>query len=235
MNPRDTWARRRWAVAAIGTVAVGLGFLNLVRVPEPAPMTVATSSAGNSRVGLTPVFQGEAALLDKTPLFLPTEWNSARKEVVLPESGGVFADYAPMFAFAESELKSLQSRVLSAVTTTDALALAAPGPAYLGFGRAEPGPENLGARGAFVEVKEAASGKVVLAETIREAKPSNAIFWQPAEYMVMLDAGGFCGPPIITARTGAEDVDSYFQKYLAQNLRLGTRLGPGSYRIWIGP
>ena len=227
MNPRDNWARRRWAVAAVGAVAVGLGFLNLVRIPEPVSFRETTNATGNSRVGLTRVLQGEAALLDKTPLFLPTEWNSARKEVILPESGGVFADYAPKFAFEEAELKPLKSRALNAVTATDALDLAAPGPAYLGFGRIESKLEDLGARGAFVEVKEAGSGKVVLAEAIPEAKPRSAVFWQPAEFMVVLDAAGLC--------TGAEEVDSYFQKFVAQNLRLGARLGPGSYRIWIGP
>jgi hypothetical protein len=50
-----------------------------------------------------------------------------------------------------------------------------------------------------------------------------------------VDAAGLVAPAAITRRSGFEDVDSYFQNFLVQTLRVGERLSPGFYRISVGP
>ena len=43
-------------------------------------------------------------LRDPTPLFLPTEFNSSRKDYVPREPGGAFAGFSPKLTFGEAEL-----------------------------------------------------------------------------------------------------------------------------------
>ena len=174
-------------------------------------------------------------MLDKTPLFLPTEWNTAQKEVILPPSGGAFSDYAPKYAYDEAELKSLKPTAPIALSVADALSLAPPGPALLGFGRSEIKTMVLEKRGAFVEILRANGGQTVLGKMLTEAEPPMAAVWGPLEFLATVDATGLTGPLVLTTRSGIEDVDAYFQKYLTQKLRVGALLGPGLYRICIGP
>ena len=116
--------RKRWLVAVAGTLILGAGFVALFRSPSVPQKIESSKPSGGGRVELTKVVRGEAALFDKTPLFLPTEWNTAHKEVVLPQSGGAFSDYAPKYAYGEAELKSLKPTATVALSATDALTLA---------------------------------------------------------------------------------------------------------------
>ncbi|MBC7366040.1 MAG: hypothetical protein H7343_04380 [Undibacterium sp.] len=186
-------------------------------------------------MGLATVVRGEVALVDKTPLFLPTEWNTAHKEVVLPQSGGAFSDYSPKFAYDETELKSLNPGVIAVFSVTDALALSPPGPPLLGFGRSDVKPAALERRGAFVEIVRAKGGQGIFAKTLAEAQPPIAPVWGPLEFLATVDAAGLTGPLVLTARSGVEEVDAYFQKYFTEKLRVGMMLGPGLYRIGVGP
>mgnify|MGYP006194076769 FL=1 len=90
--------------------------------------------------------------------------------------------------------------------------------------------------GAFerVEIVAAASGRSVLAQVILERPPVSGE-WQPVEFMAAVDASGLIGPLVVTTRSGLEEVDSFFSNYLIRTLRFGSRIGPGFYRISIGP
>ena len=227
--------RRRWALACGCALALGAGIVALFRFPSAIQRIEPVKRDGVGRVELTKVVRGEAALLDKTPLFLPTEWNTAQKEVILPQSGGAFSDYPPKYAYDEAELKSLKPTAPIALSVADALSLAPPGPALLGFGRNEIRTAVLEKRGAYVEILRANGGQRVLEKTLTEAEPPLAAVWGPLEFLATVDAMGLTGPLVLTSRSGIEEVDAYFQKYLTQKLRVGALLGPGLYRICIGP
>jgi hypothetical protein len=227
--------RGRWILAITGALMLGIVIVTLIRPPSVVQRIEPVIIDATRRVELTKVVRGEAALLDKTPLFLPTEWNTAQKEIYLPQSGGAFSDYAPKFAYDEAELRPLKPAELSVFSVTDALALAPPGPELLGFGRSELKSGVLEKRGAFVEIVEAKGGLRVLGRGLSEAQPPATADWVPLEFLATVDAAGLTGPLVLTARSGVDEVDSYFQKYLTQKLRIGVLLGPGIYRICVGP
>jgi hypothetical protein len=225
----------RWVLAIVGTLVLGVGVVTLFRPPSAVRRVEAAEMSGPVNVGLATVVRSEAALLDKTPLFLPTEWNTAHKEVVLPQSGGAFGDYPPKFAYDETELRSLKSSVITVFSVKDALTLPSPGPALLGFGRSDVTPPGLESRGAFVEVVQANGGQKVFVKGLVGARPPTTAVWGPLEFLATVDAAGLTGPLVLTTRSGVEEVDVYFQKYLTQNLRVGVLLRPSIYRICVGP
>jgi hypothetical protein len=55
------------------------------------------------------------------------------------------------------------------------------------------------------------------------------------EFLAAVDPAGLAAPLTLTTRSGVEDVDTYFQNFLAHTLRVGERLAPGFYRISVGP
>lgn len=78
-------------------------FAFLIRIPEPP---VSLPAARPASVGLVnPVVITETMLQDPTPLFLPTEFNSARVDYVPREPSGAFAGFPPKLTFSEVELE----------------------------------------------------------------------------------------------------------------------------------
>ncbi len=234
--------RRRWIWAGLGAIAVVLVFLMLFRAPVEPPekrgsavITGRAPFAVVPQVGFRRVAPEEAALVDPTPLFLPTSWNTAQKEVALPKVGGAFADYPARFTYDEMEFRSLAPKKDSAVDVSGALALNSPGVALLGIGRSPVDLPALSRRNAFYEVAPAAGGRVVLAEALAEAKPPGAGAWEPIEFLAVVNAAGLSAPLVPTVRSKLEEVDAYFASYLTQHVRIGAKLAPGVYRIWVGP
>ncbi len=84
------------------------------------------------------------------------------------------------------------------------------------------------------------------ATDLEEAPPLlRAGAWQPLEFMAAVDPAGLVGSLMPTVRS-VTPPDNHFpqldaealqwlEKYLAQKLRVGERLGPGFYRICVGP
>jgi len=168
-------------------------------------------------------------------LFLPTEWNTSQIEVKLPESGGVLAPYTAKLNFPESELKPfLPSSVTAPANPAEALMISPPGSRFSGLGRSDATVEPLLGRGAFLEVTSAGTGRRVLGEALVLARPPVSSGWQALEFLAAVDAAGLVSLDL-TARSGVEDVDVYFSRYLAQTVRIGARLPPGFYRICVGP
>ncbi|MCX6956888.1 MAG: hypothetical protein NTV51_32590 [Verrucomicrobia bacterium] len=231
--------KRRWAVAGTGAAVVGALMLMLFRGVGGAPLAPAKAPP---RPTVTVVSQrdvavnDESVLLDPMPLFLPTKWNATQREIPAPEPGGRFQGYdTPRLAFAENELKlglsdpiSVPAGPAKAVTED---AVAAP---LVGFGRLDTPVVAPKARGAFVEIVEASTGRTVWSDQIVEA-PEGKGLWQPLEFMARVDPAGLVGPLVVTTRSGVEEVDGFFAKYLARTLRVGERLAPGFYRISVGP
>jgi EAL domain-containing protein (putative c-di-GMP-specific phosphodiesterase class I) len=107
--------------------------------------------------------------------------------------------------------------------------------ALLGIGRSSVDLPALSRRSAFYEVVPAAGGRVVLAEALAEAKPPGTGAWEPIEFLAVVNAAGLSAPLVPTVRSKLEEVDAYFASYLTQHVRIGAKLAPGVYRIWVGP
>ena len=232
---------RAWRIATLAGVLVVGCVLLLFRMPVPAPS--ATGEAKPS-VGLVvlgaksadPLLAERAALFDPTPLFLPTEWSSEHKEYAVSEPGGASHPYPPELTFAVSALSlDLPPPVEMPRSPAEALAGDPPGAPFLGLGRVDLPPGRLQPRGAFVEIVEAGSGRSVFARPVSDANPPGGAPWQPMEFLAAVDAAGLVGPLVPTLRSGAYEVDNFFQNYLADTLRVGSRLPPGFYRITVGP
>jgi hypothetical protein len=226
----------RVLILAIVTGVVGFCLLAfLVKVPEPHLQEAGKAAPS---VGLLdPVFVKATLLSDPTPLFLPTQFNSSRRDYVAKEPGGAFSGFPPKLSFGESEL-SLRLPAPSVVPTSPAEALAGdpPGEPFLAFGRKDPVMQPLSARTAYVEIRSSGTGTKVFAQALGDAHPpARSMPWQPMEFIAAVDAAGLVGPLVPTRRSGVDDVDAYFGRYLAETLKVGQRLAPGFYRIVVGP
>jgi hypothetical protein len=207
----------------------------LVKVPEPS--APATRHAAPS-VGLVDAGVIMSTMLrDPAPLFLPTVFNSSRKDYVPKEPGGAFGGFQPQYVFDPSQLVlNLPPPAGIPGSPAEALGGDPPGAPFIGFDRADPVVEALGPRTAYVEVVNAGTGRSVFGRAVGDAHPpQTSVPWQPMEFIAAVDSTGLVGPVVPTARSGVDEVDAYFGRYLAETLRLGQRLAPGFYRISVGP
>ncbi len=200
----------------------------MILAPRPPPASVGL---------VDPVVILGTMLRDPKPLFLPTEFNSSRRDYIPREPGGAFAGFQPKLTFAVSELAlSLGSAVAVPNSPAEALRGDPPDAPFIGFGRADPVMEPLGPRGAYVEIVETGTGRTVFGKAMDDAHPpSSSVPWQPMEFIAAVDVSGLIGPVVPTTRSGVPEVDAYFARYLAETLRVGQRFAPGFYRITVGP
>lgn len=231
--PRDSSI---WIIAAVTGVVGFCSLAFLVKVPEPHLQEVGKPPPS---VGiLDPVIVKATMLSDPTPLFLPTQFNSSRRDYVAREPGGAFSGFPPKLTFEEAQLELKLQTSSSSIPSSPAEALAGdpPGAPFLGFGRRDPVTQPLSARTAYVEIRSSGTGRMVFEGAIEDAHPpSRSLPWQPMEFMAAVDAAGLVGPLVPTVRSGVDDVDAYFGRYLAETLRVGQRLAPGFYRVVVGP
>ena len=226
---------RGWTWGFVAGVIVLMLLTFLVKVPEPN--AVASFKAAPS-VGLVdPVVIMSTMLRDPTPLFLPTDFNSSRKDYVPKEPGGAFGGFQPEYVFDPSQLVlNLPPSAAIPASPADGLAGEPPGAPFLGFDRADPVVEPVVPRIAYVEIVNTGSGRSVFGAAVTDAHPPQAsVTWQPMEFVAAVDSAGLVGPVVPTVRSGVDEVDAYFGRYLAENLRIGQRLAPGFYRISVGP
>ncbi len=235
MKPSGNRLGGRWAWVSLPGVIVLVWFAYMIRVPG---VQVLAPQAPAPSMGLVdPIVVSATMLRDPTPLFLPTEFNSSRKDYVPREPGGAFAGFAPTLTFAESELSlRLPAAVAVPETPADALQGEPPGAPFVGFGRADPVLQPVGPRGAYVEITQEGTGRAVFATALPDAHPpASSVPWQPMEFVAAVDAAGLVGAVVPTTRSGIVEVDAYFVRYLADTLRVGQRFAPGFYRISVGP
>jgi hypothetical protein len=174
---------------------------------------------------------------------VPAHWLFAENELRLagvePKASGANADGAT----ASRASLDLPPPVAMPAKPADALEAGMPGPILVGFGRTDQPLPSLPSRGAIVDIVVAGTGHAALSAPALAriqalsagARPPAARPWQAMEFLAVVDPAGLVAPPTVTARSGVEEVDAYFQNFLARTLRLGERLGPGFYRISVGP
>ena len=254
MNTAFWSEKTRWAVAAAGAIAVLVALVTLFRLPPPVTLVPPAPAAAvtarpivqMAKATEADVLAEEMALRDMRPLFLPTE----RVNVTLPlprrEPGRTFLDDATLkLGISEAEISishdlppaaTLGDKPAEKAGAVDALTADQGGIGLPGFGRAEEKIQPLRGRGGFVEVRSAATGRVVLSEVLPlEARPAGDKAWEPLEMLAAVDATGLASPLAITSSSRVEEVDAHFRRFLSRQFRIGERLPPGYYRIVIGP
>lgn len=237
-----------WWLAS-GIAALVLGVMLLLFSLRRTPVATESGKGGgatNTQIGLTRLEQKggdnlmaeEAKFLDPTPLFLPTEWNADQKLLpasVLREPGQMFRDFPPEVFFKTNSLSldfpatvGLPKRPGDAHSVMDAEV------PYHGFGRKDGEVPALTPRGGYVEVVAVNTGRRVWVQSLPQAQPPSDN-WHPFELLAVINPAGLVGQLSFVERSGADEVDTYFQNYLVQAIHLGERLRPGFYRICIGP
>jgi hypothetical protein len=225
--------------------------LSLFRGPLPSPPVAVAPGRRAEVVLLKPdaansALHQQAVMRDTTPLFLPTDRNSAPRQLPRREPGKTFLDNdPPKLSIGDGGLNlaadlppivTLNGKSPGAARPEDTLAAGAPAEMLIGFGRAEVAVTPGTPRGAFIEVIAQASGQTVLRALVpASAAPPTTKVWQPLEFVAAVDRAGLVGPLVITEDSQVEEVNNYFRKYLAQTFRLGDRLDPGFYRVVIAP
>jgi hypothetical protein len=263
MSAADAGTNRRWmwAVAsALAVVVLVVLLFSVARAPAPTTAPVRAKPAIElAERAAKSALDDEATLLDPTPLFLPTKWNAAQKDVAPPEPGGTFQSFRfpakPGFADADLRLGrtetpaklwtsiDLPAPVAVPEKTAEALAPGASGALSLGFGRTETAIAVMPARGASVEIVASGTGEAALSTQAMaqvralaaDARPPAGRPWQTMEFVAAIDAAGLAAPLVTTEHSGVDEVDAYFRNFLVRTLRLGERLAPGFYRISVGP
>ena len=238
MKPATKEERKVWLLAAVGAGAAVLFTLALFRVPKPGPLPVPVAPEATVGVSLNGR-QDDMNLLDPSPLFLPTKWNARPNAVpvnVLRELGGAFRDYPANLGLAKDAAGLVFPPVDSVpAKPVDALAIGTPEAPFLGLGRLDTPMTVPPARDAFVQIVAVADGREVFHQELHGAKPPGDVDLYWLEFLAVVEPAGLVGPPSLTTSSGVEQVDGFFQNYLAKTLRVGARLPPGFYRIKVGP
>jgi hypothetical protein len=234
MTTEASAAKRRWAVAIAAGAAVTVLLGLLARAPRtPAPLP----AAAKPKLILAPadtLRREETALRDPATLYLPTPWNS--RPVPPPRDPGVaFASYPPEPRFALEGL-GVQLPDEAPLRPADVLISHPPGNPLLGLGRTDTPVRALASRGAYVEIAAAGTGERVFSGVLAGAHPPDGgALWQPLEFIAAVDAKGLVGPLALAEPSNVDAINGYFDDYLTVTFRVGERLAPGFYRIWVGP
>lgn len=236
-----------WLGASGGGVLLVLVIVLLFRVPRPpAPPAKPLQAAPSLRIRSVqaktpdPIFSEDAALLDPTPLFLPTDWNSGARPLELPAFDRQLGqEFPPEDRLSEPQLAAIRKDPSQRIgNVVDVLTDKPPGRPLLGLGQVNR-PDLLqpvSARGGRVDVFDAATGQPVYSHSLEASvRPPASDLWKPAEFSAAVDAAGLVGPVVETASSGVDEIDAFFRGYLDRSLKLGLRLSPGLYRITVGP
>lgn len=232
----------RWAGAAAAALVIVAALLYSIRAPQSLPKSAAGGGPALPAVELTKgggndlATSEELIMNDQTPLFLPTDRNVAVPRVRRPDVGQSVIDQdAVRVTFGEADLKlALPDPVKVAAAPADVILQDAVTPLH-GFGQVDESSPPLPARGGYVEVVSVETNRQMLGEPLVQARPPAGKTWRPMEFLAAVDAAGLVAPLVISERSDVEEVESYFQTYLAKTFRIGERLPPGFYRVIVGP
>ena len=216
----------QWSQLQVRTIAL------LPAAKKPAVVLTGIGAAGQGQA-----MREQAALFDPAPLFFPTEWNYGQRP--LPDNlrrqpGQVFESFPPKPSFNDQALKLTAPETASVPEKpADVLALGNEAP-LAGLGHVDLQLEPLKERSGFVEIRGFKSDKVIIEQElvgISVPRPD----YSPIEFIVAVGTAGVVGDPVLASGSGWEEVDAYFRSYLVKTFRVGERLSPGRYRVFIGP
>ena len=213
--------------------------------------------AGEVSVSLLPIETGEAiedagasaelTLLDPTPLFLPTAYNSGRVDVsVMTERspGASFGDIEPKMVFPEGNSQlNVPDVVQVHRKPIDALEDLAPSIVLNELPRHDLELSRFPGRAGMIEVRRVLDGAVIWRQALDQSPPGASAL-TPIEMMVVVDSAGFVtvrGALGVAAAGeaapvfGESQVDLMATSELLRVAALGRQLSAGIYRISLGP
>ncbi len=240
--------KRAWFIAILIAVVVHGAALSFFQLSEPessirkeAPPKILL--AGIDRVK-DQMLQEQLELSDHKPLFLPTKWNYANSEnfsVKDNELVEIFGAYAPSFFSSEGVSEDLV-QVSEEVIEDPVDALKSGSRGYAGaLGRLDEPINPVSERMAAMAVYSATGGNLVYSEEMKLPQgmqgnaPIENMWWEPMEFLLLIDITGSVGRPLLTVGSGSEEIDIFFRNIVSIQLNLKGKLGPGYYRILIGP
>lgn len=235
-----------WIGLSILVTGILVALLGLVRGESWSGAIHQLAPSGNAGVVLTNIqtrdrvagLRGELALKDPTPLFLPTKWNSGQVEDGMDAEltlGASFGEIGPELIFPDAantiaipDGVEVPSTALSTVERIDQ---------SMGHGeltRRERNPQRLGDRLGYAEVLTIDSSKVIHQRVLTQGMVPYAVK-DPVEAVLAVNAAGvWVRPTVIEAAEGAS-VDFEEINSVLKALHLESILGPGIYRILLGP
>ncbi len=232
-----------------GLLVAGVLLLAMLLVHPPVAPPVAPSPAGESVLSLVQAGNGpEQALLkerfaldDKRVLFLPNELSSSTQSNLAasprPEASILAVEFPPKFEAGTVEQKISERPPLPSGPIT-ALNLTERADEPLAFGQTEHAADGLPARFGVIEAVAAGSGELQWTVTLTQSPGAEAPTgdWAPLELQGIVAPSGLVGGLIVTRNSpGHPQADEFFTKWLAQDLRVGERLPPGTYFFRVGP
>jgi len=231
------------AIAAVLVVLLVLA-VTQVRLPKPdapkptKPVTSVDLTGLDSKNGGA-AMRAQFEIYDNKPLFRPTPINSSDPAIpaaLRREPGNAFKTILPQLTFAEYEMAiALPEPISVPKTLVEVLSTGETANPFFTFGRINYPYTPLRKRLAFIEVLQAKTGRIVLAEPLDvglDAPP--AADWQPLEMMIAVEPTGLIGAPTVTKGSEFEEIDNYFRAFIGKQVRLGARLQPGFYILRIG-
>ncbi len=146
----------------------------------------------------------------------------------------MFAGIEPQFAFQEAGPRFYGSAPIAIKEgLVDVLTQGNDVP-FAGFGRIDVARPVLPARSGFVEVFLFNGITSVIREPLVNLVLPAPDF-SPVEFVLLVNALGAVGEPVLASGSGIEEVDTFFRNYLVKTFRIGGRLLPGRYRVVVGP
>ncbi|RME73492.1 MAG: hypothetical protein D6781_00290 [Verrucomicrobia bacterium] len=104
------------------------------------------------------------------------------------------------------------------------------------FGRVDRERVALGERRGVIEVRRVIGGEALLEQEVPGSPGPEWPDWRPFEMLVLVGKDGVIGEPLVVpVGPGTAAVEGFFRRYVRTGLRLDLRVGPGYYRILIGP
>jgi hypothetical protein len=216
------WWALNWNRPVVGTTAVA---------PKPF---VRLASVGKNVADQ--VLREQAELFDPTPLFFPTAWNYGQQPARVlnrKQPGQFFDDFEAKRAIDEQKTPSYGAEPLVLPEKlADVLVQGNEAP-FAGMGQIDRPQSNLPVRSGYLEIYDLKNRDNIKGEVLSGLSLPRTDF-APVEFLVMVEAHGLVGEPLLTATSGWEEVDNFFRAYLVKSYRLGERLRPGRYRVVIG-
>lgn len=242
MNARGFHFKRRLYVgAALALVATAAWWAwseragrepgNPAKTPEPFVRVGGGGAAAADRV-----LRERADLFDPAPLFVPTVRNYGRGQLpahLIKHPGQVFGDFGAKLSFTEGSLGSYGAENPAAGEgLADVLSRSNEVP-FAGLGENGAGRPRLPGRSAVIQIKNM-EGNELHTKSFSDLTVPRPDF-APLEFVAAVGPAGLIGDPLLTRGSGHDEVDVFFQTFLAKIHRLGTLLPPGRYRVMIGP
>lgn len=189
-----------------------------------------------------PQIAEHADLFDTEPLYLPTSRNASPR--LIPQTAWARQDSSPFLPFTPSVVLDDHAPDLDEWLVSRSIPWPVDDPLPLQptellqeFGRTEQEVEGLAPRLAQVTVTNQYSGRVVLEAELPppgEWTTAQATLWDTAIFMVLVEAEGRVGQPLLLQSTGIESLDRELNQGILQS-RLLSRLPAGYHRVEVGP